>query len=372
LNKTIAINARLLLKHRNDGITRFSIETCKQLVSMKPNWHFIFLFDRTPHPDFITAQNITPLVLSPQARHPFLYYLWFEWSVAGTLNKLKPDLFLSPDGFLSLNAKCKQLPVMHDINFLHYPNDLPYLLSKYYNFYFPKFAHKAKRIATVSEYSKQDIAKNYTIENEKIDVVYNGISEIFNTEIVLLNTLLPIKKQEYFIFIGSLHPRKNIATLFHAFELFKEKNTNPIKLLIVGEKLFLTQEINEAYSKNKFKDDILFTGKVDDKILAMYLKNALALTYIPYFEGFGLPLVEAMQCEVPIITSNVSSLPEVAQDAALYAEPNNINEIAKNMFLIYNDKTVCNKLILEGKQRVKNFSWQKTSTLLLNSIEKCL
>ena len=160
----IVVNTRLLLDGRLDGIGWFAYQSLKRITRMHPDVHFIFLFDRPYNEKFIFGNNITPIVLSPPARHPFLYYYWMQFSVKPLLNKLKPDLFLSPDGLLALGAKCKQLPVIHDINFVHYPQDLPFFTRHYYIHFFPKFAAAATRIATVSEFSKKDISTNYKID----------------------------------------------------------------------------------------------------------------------------------------------------------------------------------------------------------------
>ena len=199
----IAVNTRLLLKNRLEGIGWFSYQTLKRITEANKDVHFVFIFDRPYCEEFIFSDNITPIIVSPQARHPFLYYAWLEFGVKSTLNGLKPDLFLSPDGFLSLGAKCKQLPVIHDINFLHNPKDTKLLTRRYYNYFFPKFAQKASRIATVSEFSKKDISDNYKISPDKIDVVYNGINSSFGP--VSENVKTETKKRfsdgkDYFLF----------------------------------------------------------------------------------------------------------------------------------------------------------------------------
>ena len=127
----IVVNTRLLLKDKLEGIGWFTYETLKRITNEHPDDHFIFLFDRNFDEEFIFADNITPLILSPPARHPLLFYIWFEYAVNSFLNKYNPDLFLSPDGYLSLKANCKQLPVIHDINFEHYPKDLSFAVRKY-------------------------------------------------------------------------------------------------------------------------------------------------------------------------------------------------------------------------------------------------
>ena len=175
----ILVNTRLLLKDKLEGIGWFSYETLKRITQQHPEHEFIFAFDRPFDQEFIFSDNITPIILKPQARHPVLFYLWFEHAITKALKTSNADIFLSPDGFLSLSAKTKSIGVIHDINFEHYPKDLPWIITKYYQHYFPKFAQKADRIATVSEFSKLDICEKYNINPEKIDVVFNGASEIF-------------------------------------------------------------------------------------------------------------------------------------------------------------------------------------------------
>lgn len=371
----IVVNTRLLLPNRLEGIGWFMYESLKRITKSHPEHHFIFLFDRDFDEEFIFSDNVTPLILSPPARHPILFYIWFEFSVAGFLNKYKPDLFLSPDGYLSLKAKCKQLPVIHDINFEHHKKDLSFIVHKYLTHYFPKFARKATRIATVSNYSKNDIASTYQIDPQKIDVVYNGCNEAFTP--ISISLKAETKKKfsngnDYFLFVGALHPRKNIARLFKAFDAFKSKQTNPVKLIIVGEKYYWTKDIKEAYSSMKYKDDVIFTGRLSTEDLKQVTGAALAMTYVPYFEGFGIPILEAMNCDVPVITSNVTSMPEVAKEAALLVDPFSIDAIADALWKLYSDAELRTKLIEKGRIRKLDFSWDKTAQALWESIESCL
>lgn len=369
----IVVNTRLLLKNKLEGIGWFTYQTLKRITVNNPQHHFVFLFDRNYDEEFIFADNITPIILPPQARHPILYYIWFQHSVKSLLNRMQPDLFFSPDGFLSLGAKCNQLPVIHDLNFVEHPKDLKWLTSKYYNHYFPKFAAHAGRIATVSEYSKQEIIKNYSIDSAKIDVVYNGINAFFkplkgSDKIAVKNKFTSDKN--YFVSVGSLHPRKNIINLIHAFAAFKTDSRSDIKLVLAGPHFWGLSEINTAIETNKLKDDVIFTGRLDNEELALVLGSALALTFIPYYEGFGIPLIEAMQAQVPIITSNVTSLPEVAGNAALFVNPFNRDEIKNAMLKLYQDEGLRNDLIKKGLQQKEKFSWDKSAELLWTSIEK--
>ncbi len=363
----IAVNTRLLIKDKLDGIRWFTYEILKRITRNHPEHEFFFLFDRKYSEDFIFSDNVTPVVLNPPARHPFLWFLWFEISVKRYLKKINADMFLSPDGYLSLSSSIKQIAVIHDINFVHRPQDLPFFSRKYYNYFFPKFARKAFGIATVSEFSKQDIVDRFHISEEKINVVYNGCNEMYipvPEEIKIQIKSKYSEGKEYFIFIGTLHPRKNIVGLFKAFETFKQETASEMKLLIVGAKMFMTKEIEKTYADLEHKKDIVFTGRLNPEDLHYVLASAYAMTFVPFFEGFGIPLIEAMNCDVPVICSNTTSLPEVAGDAALFVNPFDVEDIKNAMLKIIEDEDLRKNLIEKGRKRKEDFSWDKTAESL--------
>ena len=358
-----------------EGIGRFMFETLKRITVAHPEHHFYFIFDRPFHEDFIFADNITPIIAGPPARHPFLFVYWLEFTVYDLLKKLNIDLFLSCDGYLSLRSSVKQLAVIHDINFYHYPNDLPWLVRKYYNYYFPKFAKKANRIATVSNFSKQDMVNSYHIKPELIDVVFNGCSAGFVPVDIKKRAATEKKIAHgcpYFLFVGSIQPRKNLQRLFKAFDLFKKKSNASHKLIIAGSKYFWNQTMKDSLASCKFIKDIIFLGRVEEEMLHEITASAYAVVYVPLYEGFGIPLLEAMHCEVPIITSNVSSLPEVAGDAALYCNPTDVEDIANAMLKLVNDHLIRIELLEKGKIRKQLFSWDATADLLWESCNKVL
>jgi glycosyltransferase involved in cell wall biosynthesis len=367
----IVVNTRLLIKNKLDGIGWFSYETLKRITRAHPEHHFIFLFDREPDASMIFSDNITPLVLAPQARHPFLFWIWFEFSVRGILRDLKPDLFLSPDGYLPLGGKTPKLAVIHDLNFAHYPQDLPWLVRKYYNYFFPKFAKKATRIATVSQFSKTDLIHTYGIAPEKIDIVYNGCDTGYKPlpEAVQQATRAEFSKgSPYFLFVGSLHPRKNITRLLLAFDAFKKSGPKMQKLLIAGHRYWWTAELEQTYRGMKFKDDVIFTGRLSQETLYRIMASAFALTYVPYFEGFGIPILEAMACDIPVLTASVSSLPEVAGDAALYADPFSVESISQALDQLAAQPELRLRLVEAGRKRRLAFSWDQTASALWDSI----
>lgn len=372
---TIAVNTRLLMPGKLDGIGWFTFETLKRIVRAHPEVHFIFLFDRKYNKEVIFAGNVTPLVLGPPTRHPILWYLWFECRIRNYLRRTKPDLFLSTDGFLSLHALTPSLAVIHDINFEHRPGDLPWLVRLYYRYFFPRFAHKASRIVTVSEFSRRDIINQYEVPEEKVDLAYNGVNEHYNP--LSEEQAFEARKEytggcPYFVFVGSIHPRKNITNLLKAFQLFKDEYKSNYKLVLVGEKFFLTGPMEEQLEKMKNKKDVIFTGRLTPNQLNEVLGAAWAMTFVPFFEGFGIPIVEAMKCDIPVITSKAASLPEIAGDAAIFVSPESPGSIRDGMIRMVRENGLREDLIQKGRERRTHFSWDHTARELWNSIQQVL
>ena len=371
----IAVNTRLLLKNRLEGIGWFMYESLKRIVLNHPEHRFYFLFDRNYDESFVFSDNVIPKVVYPQARHPFLYYLWFEQSVPRLLDKIRPDVFVSPDAFNSLKSRHKSLIVVHDLNFEHHPEILPWLERKYYLHYTPLFVRKADRIATVSEYSKQDIVNQYGINPARIDVTYNGANERFrplSEEEKIRTRKKYTDGDRYFIFVGAFNKRKNLGNLILAFDKFKKETGSKMKLVLVGEKMFRSDNIEKIFQRSQFKKDIVFTGRLEPGELYMVMGAADALTYVSLFEGFGIPIVEAFFAEIPVITSDVTSMPEIAGDAALLVDPLNPADIASAMKRLENDGALRNELVAKGKIRRNLFSWDKTAEKLWRSIEKTI
>jgi len=371
----IAVNTRLLLKNRLEGIGWYTFETLRRIVKAHPEHSFYFLFDRPYDSSFVFEENVTPVVLSPQARHPILFMMWFDISVNRFLRKNKIDIFLSPDGYLSLRTKTPSLAVIHDLNFEHYPKDLPWVDRKYYQYFFPRFAHKARRIATVSEYSKRDISKQYNVPLEKIDVTLNGMNNKFSTidepEKVKIRAKFSDSKP-FFLFVGALHPRKNLTNMFLAFDKFKDGKKSDVKFVIVGEKKWWTKSIANVYENMKFKDEVIFLGRRSAEELCQLMASSLALVYVSYFEGFGIPILEAFACGTAVITSNVTSMPEVAGDAAILVDPFSVDEIADAMEQVSSDEDFRNNLIEKANIRKDKFSWDVTANQLWKSVEKLI
>ena len=367
----IAINTRFLISSKMEGFGWYTLEIVKRIVESNPEHEFLLFFDRKYDEKFLFAKNVTPIILAPPARHPFLFYIWFELSVRNALKKYKADVFLSPDGYLSLGSKIKQIAVIHDINFEHNPKDLPWLMQKYLRFFFPKFARKAEHILTVSKYSKNDICSTYNINKSKVTAIWNGASNDFkplSEEEKQIVRSQYTKGNPYFLFVGAIHPRKNLKRLISAFEHFKKTNLKSNhKLIIVGTKLFGSSHKKTRISQF-IKDEIIFTGHLPLSKLAEVMGSATIFTYVSYFEGFGIPLVEAMRCGTPILSGDRTSLPEVADDCAVYCNPFDTNDISEKLTSLANDSKLQTELSEKGIKRSELFSWDKTANEIWNIV----
>ncbi len=372
----IAINVQSLLPSGLEGFGHFAYQTVKRMVKQHPEHEFILLFSKGIHPEFKGVPNVKCINIFPPINRPQVFYYKFEWVIPYLLKKHHVDLFVSTDGTSSSRLKnIKQLPVFHDLSFEENPEWSPKSFVNYYKKYFPKYSRLASRIATVSEYSKMDIHKRYGVPLDKIDVIYsapNGDYQSISEEMKVATRKNYSNGNPYFVFVGSLNPRKNVARLFEAFHQFKQTDSNNTKLIIVGNRFFWNEEIEKAYQSISQPKDVIFTGYVPSDELRNIIASSIAMTYISLFEGFGVPPLEAMQCETAVITSNVTCIPEISGEAALYVNPTSITEIVNAMKTLSNDKNLRESLIEKGKIQHQKYSWDKTATLFWNSIEKAL
>lgn len=366
----IAINTRLLLKGKMDGIGWFTAETASRIVRMHPEHTFYFLFDRKPDPSFLFADNVVPVVLCPQARHPVLWYLFFEWAVPLALKRYKIDLYMSPDGMMPQRPGVPTLTVIHDLNFEHSSDNLKPSHQRYMTRWFPRFARNADRVATVSEYSKSDIADTYGVDRCRIDVVYDGAHTLYRPHSEEEKAAIRSRYtggSPYIIFVSTILKRKNLANLLLAFDKVKDMVSDGLKLVVVGGRVWWQDELAAAYDGMRHQSDVIMPGRVEPDNLACLVSAAECLVYPSYFEGFGIPILEAMYAETAVVCSKTTSMPEVGGDAAIYIDPSNPDDIAHAINAL-RDKSLRDGLIEKGRMQREKFSWNRTADLLWSSM----
>lgn len=369
----IAVNAIFLQKGQLEGYGHYVKELFSRMVLQHPDDEFIFMFDRPYDEEFIFAPNVIPLMVPPAARHAPAFTYWYELKAPLALRRYQPDVWVQPYGFCSLTTKIPQVLVMHDLAFKHYPQFIAWHHRRYYQWFTNRFLQKAKNIVTVSAFSKNDLIKQYRVPAKKIEVIYNAAKTIFQP--LSWTEKEQVKDgfsdgREYFLFTGGIHPRKNLMNLLKAFSLFKKWQHSNMKLLVAGRLAWQYAEIVTKLKTYKYRDDVVMLGYLPDEQLAKLTAAAYAMVYPSYFEGFGLPIIEAMQSGVPVITSNTSSMPEIGGEAALYAEPSDPDAIAKHMLSLYRDETHRSRLIDAGMIQASKFSWDEAAEQLWQNISR--
>lgn len=368
----IAINAIFLQNNPMEGYGHYTAEVIQRIIAKHPNDEFLLLYDRPWNDDFFDQPNITRLLVTPAARHPLSFKYWYDVKATAAVKRWNADVWFQPYGFCSIASRVPQVLMIHDLAFKHYPAYISWHQRLYYRWFTPAFIRKATKLITVSNFSKEDISKTYRFSDSKMVVIPGAARQGF----------VPLEWEEkqavkdgyadgreYFLFVGGIHPRKNLMTLLKAFSHFKKWQHSNMKLLVVGRMAWQYEDLLEKLKTYKYREDVLLLGYLPEIQLQRITAAAYALVYPSWFEGFGLPILEAMQAGVPVICSNTSSMPEVAGDAAILTDPSNHEAMGKEMIALYRNESIRNAFVEKGLQRAKAFSWDETAQSVYKELE---
>jgi len=317
------------------------------------------------HFDFPNFHYIK-LPVDPQKKFS---YLFFEQIIfLFYLRKYKLDILFSPLIFNPLFSFCKKVTTIHDCGYLY---DGRLNFKNLYLRFATFAATKSSKIITISNFSKKEILNFYNLPEEKISVIYEGIPRIINVDEVEKEKIL--KKfninPPYFFYIGLIVPHKNISNLLKAFKKI-EKNYSNIKLILAGYPRLELLNIDQLINELNLKEKVFYIGAINEKEKIVLYENSIALIFPSFHEGFGLPVLEAQSLGIPVLTSNTSSLPEVAGDGALFVNPYDIEDIANGMEKIVFDKNLRKNLIKKGYENIKRFSWEKAAKETLKVLKE--
>ncbi len=363
----IGIDASRAFIKEKTGIEEYSYQLIRNLAMMDLKSHQIFLYARKNSViDFNLPSNFKLKIIS-------LNKLWTQIGLASEMMKNKPDILFVPSYTIPQAHPVKTIVTIHGLEYKYFPECYSIkerLFLELNTLFSIKWSSK---IIVPSESTKRDLIKFYKVDGDKIKVVYHGVN---SSKYQVVSIKQDFKKSFNILFVGRLEKRKNIVNLIKAFELFKNQlrrrhsRMSPSQLILVGKAGFGFSEIKKAIEESLFKKDIILKNYISEEEKdELYIKSDLFV--LPsFYEGFGLPILEAMNYSVPVICSNTSSLPEVAGDAALLVDPNNIEEIAGAIGKIFGDDNLRNKMIEKGFKNVEKFSWEKcageTAGVLLN------
>lgn len=282
----------------------------------------------------------------------------------------RPDVFFTPTHYAPRFSPIPTVISIMDLSYIHFPNlfnkkDL-YQLENWTKY----SAKNAKMILTISEASKRDIMDIYGIPQDRIVVTYPGIKQSHSTSKISMDVLQKTYQisGDYILFVGTLQPRKNIERLIEAFSRISSSHKD-LSLVIVGKHGWQYEGILAAPKKYHVEEKVQFVSFVPDADLGAFYTRARCFVLVSLYEGFGLPILEAMSYGCPVITSNVSSLPEAGGDAALYVDPKSTEDITKKITMVLDNEKLRSEMIEKGKKQVKKFSWEKTARETLNVLE---
>lgn len=287
------------------------------------------------------------------------------------------DVFHGPAHFVPPVFSGKSVVTIHDLDYLRVSDCLEPQWVKYKNKYTQISAKRAEMIIAVSQFAKDEIVSEFGLEKDNVRVIHQGVSSNFapiKDEIILgsLRKKYRISKP-YILFSGGLNPNKNLLRLLEGFSKIKEDAARDYCLVISGTGNNPASSLDIIKQKIRdlgLEEQIIFTGYVPDEDLPALYSGAKFFIFPSIYEGFGIPVVEAMACGTPVITSNVCSLPEVAGSAALLVDPYSSSSIAEGMHILLTDNHLCSELVIRGIERAKLFTWEKTSRETLKLYEE--
>jgi glycosyltransferase involved in cell wall biosynthesis len=273
-------------------------------------------------------------------------------------------------------APCPVVATIHDLSFEHLPETFNRRSRAQLQLTVRHTARRAAQILTLSEFSRRDIIDTYKVDSARVFVTPAAAPAHFQpvtdeTELRKIRTTYRIER-DYILSLGSIQPRKNLARLIQAYSSLRELRpglTLP-QLVLAGKRGWLDAEVFRAREQSEFRQDILFTGYVPENDLPALYSGAICFVYPSYFEGFGLPVVEAMQCGAPVIAGNRTSLPEVINGAGLLVDPFSEAEIGQALARVIENRDYREELRVKGIERAKSFNWKSTASLTLKAYER--
>jgi glycosyltransferase involved in cell wall biosynthesis len=366
----IGFDASRAARAHRTGTETYALELLKGLISLAKPQHCLRLY--TPHPPQPGTWPETPQVETRVIPWP---RLWTHLRLSAELWQRPPDLLFVPAHVLPFYCPVPGVVTIHDLGYLHYPQAHRPFDRWYLDWTTRRHTRIARRMIADSLATKQDLVQFYGADPDRIQVIYLGRDETLKPVIdpgliAQAKTAYNIEG-DYLLYLGTLHPRKNLVRLIEAFALaLSAGDFPPLKLVIAGGKGWLYQEIFARVEALGLAGQVIFPGYISESLKPALLSGAMAYLFPSLYEGFGLPVLEAMACGTPVLTSNVSSLPEVAGKAALLVNPHEPAEIAQGIIQLVANPQLRQSLIEQGFHQLRKFSWTEAAAQLLETLEQ--
>ncbi|MGA1049977.1 MAG: glycosyltransferase family 4 protein [Minisyncoccia bacterium] len=365
----IAVHGSHLCQEREDGNQTYILNLFRAIKNIDTENEYIFYYNK-PSSKIVESSNFQHKV--HQAK-----FMWTQRVFPFLLTQDKPDVLFMPIQMLPFlkSRKQKAVVTIHDLAFLLYPETFPAKDAFLHKLYVREAITKADHLIAITEATKQDIIKFYKINPDKITVVYHGvdknrfrlIQEGEESLVADVKSKYNITKS-YILYIGNVQPRKNIQGLIKAYQKLRKTTDHNYQLVIAGAKAWLVEDVMKEIGDD-YRDDIIFTGRFEDIELAPLLWGSDLFVLPSFYEGFGLPILEAMACGVPTVVSNTPSLVEVGGSASMSFDPHSIDDMAKVLDNIISNPNLRQEMRDNGLKRVAEFSWDRCAQETINVIK---
>jgi glycosyltransferase involved in cell wall biosynthesis len=366
----IGIDASRAARTERTGTEAYSFHLIRALLSAAPQHHFRLYADRAL-PSELTAPNAAPRVM------PFPR-LWTHVRLSIEMLVRPPDVLFVPAHVVPL-IHPRTVVTVHDLGYLHFPQAYPLPARLYLDLSTRWSARAATHVIADSQATQDDLVSHYGTSPAKITVAYPGRDENLR-RVDDPSAIEAVKRRydiagDYLLYLGTLQPRKNLTRLIQAFSNLKSRHSprvreiSNLKIVIAGGKGWLYDDIFAEVKRLGLESRVLFPGRVAEEDKAALLSGAEAFMFPSLYEGFGLPVIEAMQCGTPVICSNTSSLPEVAGDAALLVDPLDVDALTQAMVCLLRDADLRRTLIEHGYTQAQKFSWAACAACVLAAVK---
>ncbi|MCW3092092.1 MAG: glycosyltransferase family 4 protein [Ferruginibacter sp.] len=366
---TIVINCTHFIHSAgNDFFNAYLLQT----AAAKPEHQFIFITPVAISSQSINSANIINIVSFPKANNPLLWKLWLDYQLPSIARKHKAEMIVHTGGVCSLRSAIPQWLFTSDLSFLHFPAFFSkkqlYFLKKNT----PAFLSKANHIVTASAFLEKEISDQYPKVANKITAVQLSINNVYQPMGWKEKELIKeryTQGKEYFLFSGEIHSRNNLVNLLKAFSFFKKRQKSNMQLIITGKTIPGNDRFIETFKTYKYRDAVKLLMDLPGKDIPEITAAAYAFVYPSLYEGTAIFPLQAMQCEVPVITTNTGAIKEAIGDAALYADPLIFEDIADKMMLVFKDENLRADLINRGR---KGIAAARKETTIEEAFWKCI
>lgn len=368
----IGIDARASSWYRGTGIGTYTYQLMHNICQMDKLNNYLFFLTEDILSELTPDENIAIKTIGETKRENF----WEEIDIPNILNDTGIDAYFVPQNGIGLpvDKTCPFVITLHDIIPYRLPETVGPQYLKIYTDEIPSIIKRCDGIITVSEYSKQDIIKELDFPSEKIFVTHLAAEDIYfpRDRITCREYIKSIYSiaDDFILYVGGFSPRKNIAGLIEAFSIAKPKLNENVKLVILGKKGRSYYNYRDLAISLNVKNDVIFPGYIPVTDLPIFYNAAKVFCYPSFYEGFGLPPLEAMACGTPVISSNVTSMPEILSDGVRYINPYDVNEISDSLIDILSNEQIQESYYFKGLSISNKYSWKNTAIETINIIKK--